>query len=112
MATVEECREALHGLATRLAGVDGDLRTRHAVDRTLSVHLSDLGATFTGALRGGGLHDIEQDTGARAQIRLTATSDDLVAITAGALTFPAAWATGRLRIDASPLDLLRLRALL
>jgi putative sterol carrier protein len=40
------------------------------------------------------------------------TSDDLVALTDGQLNVASAWATGRLRVDASIKDMLRLRALL
>ncbi|KDN82466.1 hypothetical protein KCH_57590 [Kitasatospora cheerisanensis KCTC 2395] len=49
---------------------------------------------------------------AKADIRLTTTGDDLVALVDGRLPFPTAWATGRLKLDASFLDLLRLRSLL
>jgi len=63
-------------------------------------------------LRDGSLQDITRDGQGRAQIRLTVDSDDLIAITEGELNFAAAWATGRLRIDANPLDLIRLRSLL
>ena len=48
----------------------------------------------------------------QAQVRLAASSDDLVALVAGDLTLGAAWATGRLVVEASVLDLLRLRSLL
>ena len=40
------------------------------------------------------------------------SSDDLVAMTNRELSFAHAWATGRVRLDASFRDLLRLRALL
>ena len=39
------------------------------------------------------------------------TSDDLVAMTNGDLSFAHAWATGQVRLDASLRDLLRLRSL-
>jgi putative sterol carrier protein len=48
----------------------------------------------------------------RPQVRLAASSDDLVALVSGDLTPPVAWATGRLTVEASVLDLLRLRSLL
>lgn len=112
MAAIEDCEQALHGLASRLAAVDPELRRKHAVDRTLSVHVTDLGVTWSGMLREGRLHDISRDGDGRAQIRLAARSDDLMALTAGELGFASAWASGRLRVDANPLDLLRLRSLL
>ena len=39
-------------------------------------------------------------------------SDDLLAVTEGTLPFTTAWSSGRLRIEASMLDMLRLRAIL
>ncbi len=45
-------------------------------------------------------------------MRLAAASDDLLALVDGELSPPMAWATGRLKVQASPLDLLKLRALI
>jgi len=45
-------------------------------------------------------------------LRLTTTSDDLLALTDGSLPVMRAWTSGRLRIDASIVDLLKLRTLL
>jgi predicted lipid carrier protein YhbT len=114
VASVEECRAALDHLGERLSAVDPDVRTRHALDRRLSCQVPDLQVTFVGQLRDGRLHDVsivEDDSPVEAQVRLTVGSDDLVALTHGRLSFGAAWARGRLKIDASMLDLLRLRIL-
>ncbi|MDQ6650373.1 MAG: SCP2 sterol-binding domain-containing protein [Actinomycetota bacterium] len=112
MATLEECEAALEKLAHRLSGVDADLRRRHVLERTVSCKIPDLGATFSGQLRDGGLHDVEPEPLPGAQIKLTVTSDDLVAITEGRLNFATAWATGKLKVEASMLDLLKLRGML
>jgi putative sterol carrier protein len=48
----------------------------------------------------------------RAQIRLTASSDDLVALAEDRLNVAGAWASGRLKIEANPFDLFRMRKLL
>lgn len=111
MATREECLAALQGLAARLSEVDPDVRRKHTVDRTLSCTISDLGITFTGRLHDGCLEDIRDD-GDNAQIRLHVDSDDLLALVDGRMNFAGAWAKGKLRVDASVLDLLRLRTLL
>ncbi len=111
MATVEDCRAALTGLAAKLATVDPDTRSRHSHDRTLSLTVTDLGTTFAGRIVDGQLVDVVAGDGTRAQIRLACSSDDLVALAAGGLNAAGAWAAGRLRIEASPLDLLRLRSL-
>ena len=39
-------------------------------------------------------------------------SDDLIALTDGKLNFAAAWATGRVKLEAGLRDLLRLRKIL
>ena len=48
----------------------------------------------------------------KADIRLTMTSDDLLALTDGELHFGSAWATGRVKLEAGLRDLLRLRKIL
>ena len=112
MASVEQCEAALRELAAMLAAVDADKRRQHAVDRTLSCWVSDLKECFTARLGADGLTGIERGGQHDGQIRLKVTSDDLVALTRGELGFPAAWATGRVKVDASIGDLLRLRALI
>jgi predicted lipid carrier protein YhbT len=82
------------------------------VDRTVSCAVTDLGVVFTGRVDGDGLTGIRTTDDAAAQVRLAASSDDIVALSEGRLGVPAAWATGRLKIEASVLDLLKLRALL
>jgi hypothetical protein len=112
MASVEECEAALHGLASMLHAVDPDTREQHAVDRTVSLWISDLKECFTGRLGADGLTDITRGGQHDGQIRLKASSDDVIALTKGELSFPVAWATGRVKVDASITDLLRLRTLL
>ncbi len=115
MATAQECEAALRRIAATLAGADGGDRARHVVDRSVSCTVPDLELTFTGQLKGGTLTDVSSAAGGdqpQAQIRLTTSSDDLVALTDGRLGFGSAWAQGRLKVDASMLDLLRLRRLL
>lgn len=110
MATLEECRSALSRLSAAMGGLDSANRG-HVLDRTVSCAVPDLGITFSGRLDGAGFHDISTDPGPRAQIRLTIGSDDLVALADGQLNFASAWSRGRVKIDASFGDLLRLRKL-
>lgn len=112
MATVEECEEALQRLGSLLSSVDADAKRKHVLNRAIACTVRDLDLTFRGELRDGELHDIRVGEAAGAQISLKVASDDLVALVEGRLSFPAAWATGKLRIDASISDLLKLRALL
>src|SRR3978361_1140604 len=112
MATKRECEAALRGLAKRLDGVDDSLKKRHAPDRTVSCRIPDLDTTFSGRLTSGVLCDITNEPLDDAQIRLTVSSDDLLAVTAGELPFSSAWAAGRLKIEASVMDMIRLRTML
>ena len=112
MATMEQCRTALEELASRLRDVDEKDRKRHTFDRSLSATIPDLGVTFSGALSDGHLVDITTDPAPRAQIRFTANSDDLVALTAGELSFGQAWLAGQVKVEAGVRDLLRLRSML
>jgi hypothetical protein len=114
MATVEQCEQALHELANRLAEVDAATRAKTVLDRSVSCEITDLGAHFAARLRDGGLHDIELVTDPKAQpgqIRLAMSGDDLVALAADKLNFASAWASGRLKVQASVMDLFRLRNL-
>ncbi len=112
MATKRQCEAALRSLAKRLDGVDASLRKRAAPDRTVACRIPDLDTCFSGRLHDGALLDISNTPLDDAQIRLTVSSDDLLAVTNGELPFASAWAEGRLKIEASVLDMIRLRGML
>jgi hypothetical protein len=112
VASLRECRRALAELGANLAGADESVRA-HVQDRTVSCRITDLDVTFRGRLHGAELVDVTDVISSEpAQIRLTMSSDDLVELVAGRLSFPHAWATGRIKLDASFRDLLRLRSFL
>jgi len=115
VASRQECEQAVQALVDRVADLDPELRRRHAMDRTLSWRVPDVDLRLLATLDADGLSDLRSATAGDttgAQIRLTSSSDDLIALLAGGLAAPLAWATGRLRIEASVLDLIRLRTLL
>ena len=111
MATLEECRDALGRLSGALSGMDPAKRASAISERTVSAYLTDLDVMFNGRLDATGFHDITTDPAPRAQLRLSMKSDDLVALADRELSFGQAWARGRLRVEASFGDLLRLRKL-
>lgn len=111
MATKQECEAAFSQLADKLGQVDEKTRKKVVLDRSVSATITDLDTAFQGRLRDGGLHDIEEVAKANAQVKLTMSSDTLIALIDGSLGFGSAWATGKLKIDASVLDLLKLRSL-
>ncbi|GAA2624012.1 SCP2 sterol-binding domain-containing protein [Streptomyces vastus] len=115
MATIEECRSALDKLSDNMAGAEGDVRSAAALDRSLSCRITDLDITFVGRLKDGGIEVLDTVQGLppeKAQIRLTMSGDDLVALVNGELHFAKAWGSGRVRLEAGLRDLLRLRKLL
>ncbi|MFF2809276.1 SCP2 sterol-binding domain-containing protein [Streptomyces sp. NPDC058000] len=115
MATLDQCRAALDRLAHNLSSADGEVRGAAALDRSVSCRITDLDTTFVGRLAEGGLRDVTCVAGPppdKAEIRLTMTGDDLVALVDGRLNFARAWSSGRVKLEAGLRDLLRLRTLL
>jgi hypothetical protein len=113
MATLDEARAALDRIATRLTDVDPDELAKHVIERTVSCRVPDLDLVFVTRVHAGGLDEFTIAEGANgAQVRLTVNSDDLVALADDELNVAKAWATGRLKIEASLGDLLRLRKIL
>jgi predicted lipid carrier protein YhbT len=114
MATADECRAALEGLLGRLDDLDPADREAHLVDRAISCTVKDLGVTFLTQLgpAGAGPVTVANGSASDAHIRLSTASDDLVALAADPGSFGRAWLSGRLRVQASLFDLLRLRKLL
>lgn len=112
MATMDQCM-------TALARILGDLAANPAaagLDRSLSCRLPDLRQVVVGRLTSGAVRElraVDDDPAVpKADIRLTMTSDDLLALTDGRLAFGSAWASGRVKLEAGLRDLLRLRTLL
>jgi predicted lipid carrier protein YhbT len=112
VASVDECAAAIASLAELLDGVDPAVRARTVVERSVSCTVKDLKVIFTGQLRDGGLHDIQLAESAMAQVRVSLASDDLIMLCKGELDIASAWARGRVKVDASVFDLLKLRTLI
>ena len=109
MATVEECERALGELADRLAANES-ARRRVSFDRSLTCTIRDLDVVFAGRLKDGQLVDVRRAASKDAQVQLAMSSDDLVALVAGRLKMASAWASGRVKIDASFRDIIKLRS--
>ncbi|GIF09676.1 SCP2 sterol-binding domain-containing protein [Actinoplanes siamensis] len=111
MATVDECRQALHDLAARLEA-SAEARGRLDLDRTLACRVTDLQAAFHGRITGGLLTGITDGDDPKAKIALIAASDDLLALINGKLDVTRAIAGRQIVVKANPFDLLKLRKLL
>jgi SCP-2 sterol transfer family protein len=112
VATIEQCMQALSGIL-------GDLTSNPAakdLDRSLSCRLTDLGQVVQARLSEGEIRDMQpvpdDPSLPPADIRLTMSSDDLLALTDGDLSFAPAWASGRIKLEAGLRDMFKLRSLL
>lgn len=114
MASAEECQRALESLTGRISELNAADREVFLVDREISCYVPDLGVTFVTKIGPDGASPVREANGpdAAAQVRFTIRSDDLVALAADPGSFPRAWLTGKLKVEASIFDLLRLRKLL
>lgn len=110
MASLQECEQALHQLADRLADKDPAER-KTGFDRSLSCTIRDLGTVFGGRLHDGLLLDIKQVDKADGQIKLDLTGDDLLALVGGSLNLASAWAGGRVKVNAGVRDMMKLRSI-
>jgi hypothetical protein len=109
MASVDECRAALEQLADRMAANAASAKLDF--DRTLTCRLPDLDTAFHGRIADGRIVALEQGDDPAAKLKLTTSSDDLVALVGGKMNAASAWASGRLKIDAGVFDLMKLRKL-
>lgn len=113
MRSAEECREALEKLAGRLADLSPADRKEYFGNRTISVTVSDLDLTFATRLGAGDDPVTEAAPGdPPADIRLTASSDEVVSLAGSPMNIARAWVAGRVKIEASMRDMFRLRRLL
>ena len=113
MKSAEECREALQKLAGRLAELNPDDRDEYFGNRSISVTIPDLGVTYVTNMGKGDdpVHEVGPDD-PLADIRMTANSDEVVALAESPMNIARAWMAGRVKIEASMKDLFRLRKLL
>jgi predicted lipid carrier protein YhbT len=115
MATIEECRAALEKLSDNMRNAEGDAAPAASMDRSVSCRITDLDVTFVGRMTGGRIvvHDtLHGPPQEKAEIRLTMSGDDLVALVNGELNFAKAWGSGRVKLEAGLRDLFQLRKLL
>jgi putative sterol carrier protein len=112
VATVDECRVALERLGERMAANAAAGTSKIDFNRSLSCRITDLGVGFHGRLVDGRIEDVVEGEDPDAKLKLAAGSDDLIALVSGQLNAASAWASGRIKIDASLMDLMKLRKLL
>lgn len=112
MAEVEEVEAILDGFLERFDRLDASSRALMPSRRTIEAQCPDLELYRYGVWRDGTLILFDEPVSRRPDIRISMRSDDLVKLSRGELSFSQAYLAGRIRIDASMSDLLRLRAVL
>jgi predicted lipid carrier protein YhbT len=116
MANVKDCEGALRRLASWLAEVDPELRSRHVPSRRVACRIKDLEVVYVARLDEDGVHGLApaspvDEIPADTEVKVTVTSDELLALANGEDDLMQAWLRGRIQISAPMRDMLRLRAL-
>jgi predicted lipid carrier protein YhbT len=115
VATTEEVEERLRELIARLdRSGDGARSLGRALPerRVLSLRVPDLDRDYWTELEEGRLSELRDGPAEDAHIRVTASSNELVDLVDGKGSLFSAYMAGRVRIEASLSDLLRLRKLI
>ncbi len=113
MNSAEECRVALQKLAGRLSEMSPNDRDTYFGNRTISVTIPDLGVTYVTTMGAGNDPVREVAPGDEpANIRLTASSSEVMSLAESPMNIARSWVAGRVKIEASMQDLFRLRRLL
>ena len=113
MATKAEVERQLGVLMARLDGNEANVRSAIPNRKVLRCLVPDLGTAWYSVVEGGHVSQpSETPPNGRADITLRVGSDDLVDLVEGRTSFLSAFTSGRVRVDASIVDLLRLRSLL
>jgi hypothetical protein len=114
MATAQQCREALDSLLGEISELDPQQRAENLVERTLSAEITDLGLRFWTRVGPDGAEPVRQasDSDGTAQVRFITDSDTIVSISEDPQRFARAWLSGKVKVRASVMDVLRLRKFL
>lgn len=115
MASIEDVRGEIASFLRVLDDLDDETRAK-IPDRSVSVLVHDLGTVLHSRFVSGRLEQVREvdagDDDPRTDLRLVMSSDQLLDLIAGRSSFPAAWATGRIRVHARLAVLLDLRRFL
>jgi SCP-2 sterol transfer family protein len=114
MASAEECQQAFERLIGRLSELDPGDRDAFFNGRSFSCQVPDLDITYVTRFGPSGADPVHLAAPGdpKADVRLTASSDTVVELAGNVSAFPKAWLTGKVKVQASMRDLLRLRKLL
>jgi hypothetical protein len=113
VASKAEVERQLRTLMSRLDGNETNVRSAIPTRKVLRCQVPDLDTAWFSVVEDG---HVSQPTEAApngpADITLRVGSDDLVDLVEGRISFLSAFTSGKVKVDASIVDLLRLRSLL
>lgn len=116
MSSIDACLVGIDLLNKRILDHPESQRHRHIEERSIGIEVPDLAIVFDVRLTIDGLTDITHrpvDRPApKPQVRITVTSEDLVAIAEERLSAKTSFLTRRVKVEASLSDMLRMRKLL
>jgi hypothetical protein len=114
MASAEECREALQKLSGRLSEMNPGDRASYFGNRSMSCKVTDLGVTFVTRFTDNGADPVTEAApdAPPADIRLEASSDDVLHLAETPANIARMWVAGKVKVHASMRDLFALRKLL
>ena len=113
MATKDEVTRALERLMARLDGNDGAVRSAIPGRKVFRCHVPDLDASWFSVIEDGHVSPpVESPVLDNVDVSLEVDSDDLIELVEERASFISSFLSGKVRVQASITDLLRLRTLL
>jgi predicted lipid carrier protein YhbT len=113
VASRAEVERQLAAFMARLDGNETNVRSAIPGRKVLRCHVTDLDTSWFSVVQNGHVSPpSERSPDGPADITLRVGSDDLVDLVEGRVSFLSAFASGTVKVDASIVDLLRLRSLL
>jgi hypothetical protein len=113
LASKAEVEQQLKALMARLDGNEANVRSAVPSRRVLRCQVPDLDAAWYSVVEDGHVSPpSETPPDGRPDITLRVGSDDLVDLVEGRVSFLSSFTSGKVKVDASVVDLLRLRSLL
>jgi hypothetical protein len=115
MATTRQVEGKLRELMRRLDRADGSTHGSLADalpdGRVIEIHLSDLEQTYWTEMAGGRMSGLKRGSAPRSDIRIKLSGDHLVELVDGRASLFSSYVGGRVKIEGSFTDLMRLRKL-
>jgi len=116
VASAEQVESRLQTLVDRLGKADpkvhAELERTLGGSRTVQMDVPDLAMSFWSELSGGKMGPVQRGEAPRIDIRITADSDDLIAMIEGTKPLFSSYLAGHVKVQASVSDLLALRKLM